>query len=94
MLAQEAEIIYACARFGLPLPVLDGMELWEAAASLGLHRIETLADHDAREITESKKEYWEQTREARSEKLEGYSERRRQRALERRQAKREGKSNV
>ena len=87
-LRTEADIIYACGLRGLDPRTADEMYLWEIASYLGLHRIETVAEHDTREIVEAKREYWEQTHEARGEKLAGYSERRKARRLERQQAKR------
>ena len=63
------------------------MELWELASACGLHRVETVSDHDEREIVERKEEYWEETQTKRNEMLAGYTERRKQRDVERRQAK-------
>lgn len=87
IMALEAELIYATTSRGLSWESAQEMELWQIAAALGLHRIETRAEHDAREIVGKKEEYWEETREQREEKLSGYSERRKQRELERRQAR-------
>lgn len=68
------------------------MELWQIAAALGLHRTETRATRDAREIVEVKQEYWEETKDARLDKLADYREaretRRRERIAERRQGSR------
>lgn len=84
-LQREAEIINICQRGGLPLPIADDMELWEIAAALGMHRIETLEERDNREIVQTKQEYFEETGSQRLERVSGYRERRRQRDLERRQ---------
>jgi hypothetical protein len=81
--AVEAEIIHVCSVRNLPPPVADEMELWEVAAYLGLHRIETREAHDTREIVETKQAYWEETAEQRQAKMAGYSKRRKERALER-----------
>jgi hypothetical protein len=88
VLAQEAELIHALSYRNLPLPAADEMELWEVAAYLGLHRVETVAQRDEREVVDTKREYWEETQAQRQEKLAGYAERRKQRELERRQARR------
>jgi len=93
-MAAEAEIIHACSMRGLAPPMADEMELWEIAAYLGLHRKETRAEHDAREITEAKAEYFEQTGEQRMEQMAGYSDRRRERARERARRKREERANA
>lgn len=82
-----AEIIHACSLRGLPPPIADEMELWEMAAYLGLHRIETLEERENREIVETKKEYWEETETQRKAKLADYSARRKARAKARRQQK-------
>lgn len=86
-LAVEAEIIHACALRGLALPVIDQMELWEIAASLGLHRVETLEQRDQREITEVKGEYWEETKEPRLERIARVDAERKARALERKRGR-------
>jgi hypothetical protein len=96
-LAVEAEIIHACGRGQLPLPVADEMELWEIAAYLGLHRIETVGQRDQREIVETKAAYWEETREARSAKVNDYATQRREAKIRRQQEKarqREGRVEV
>lgn len=84
----EAELIYATASRGISWADALNLELWQLAAALGLHRIETRAEHDTREIVESKGEYWEETQERRNKSLVGYSEARRQRALARQKARR------
>lgn len=83
VLAQEAEIIHAMSYRNLPLPIAEDMELWEIASYLGLHRIETLEDHEKREIVEAKQEYWNETASERMERLADYSARRKARARER-----------
>ena len=87
-MADEAEIIYAVTRAGVPLHYADEMELWELASAVGLHRVETRAQHDEREIVEKSQEYWGETQEVRNQKLIGYTERRKARERERRQAAR------
>ena len=87
VLAMEAELLFACSLRGLAPTVAQEMELWEIAAYLGLHRKETRADHDAREITESKKEYWEETGPDRMEHLARVAEERKARARQRRREK-------
>jgi hypothetical protein len=87
VLRMEAEIIHACATRGLDPRTADDMHLWEIAAYLGMHRIETIEEHDQREIVQAKAEYWEETGDTRAEMLTGYSERRRARDLERRRAR-------
>jgi len=98
ILAREAEIIHAAAQRNIPLPMAEEYELWELAAALGIHRIETQAQHDEREIVEIKKVYWDETGDARSAKMAGYSERRREQASERRRErarkKREERANA
>lgn len=94
VLALEAEIIHACSLKNLAPPIAEDMELWEIAAYLGLHRKETRADRDTREITEAKAEYFEETGEQRMEHLSGYSERRREQARERARQKREERANA
>lgn len=76
LMALEAELIYATTSRGLSWESALELELWQLAAALGLHRIETRAQRDNREITEAKSEYWDQTGEARSAHLEGYHARR------------------
>lgn len=76
VMSLEAELIYATTSRGVAWTAALDMELWQIAAALGLHRLETRADRDQREITDTKAEYWEQTGEARSEMLSGYSARR------------------
>lgn len=71
---------------------MDEMELWEVAAYLGLHRVETREDRDNREIVEAKHDYWERTRSQRMEKFDGYSERRRERRQARAREKRESRN--
>jgi hypothetical protein len=87
-LAVEAELIYALARAGIALPVAEDYELWELAAAMGLHRVETIADYTEREIIEKSEAYFEETREQRMEKLSGYAERRKVRSRERKAEKR------
>ena len=91
-MALEAELIYAAASRGISWEHAQGMELWQLAAALGLHRTETRAARDAREIIDTKQAEWEVTKDARMAKFEGYSERRaeskRRRAQERRQGSR------
>jgi hypothetical protein len=73
------------------------MELWEIAAYLGLHRIETVGQRDQREIVETKAAYWEETREARSAKVNDYATQRREAKIRRQQEKarqREGRVEV
>jgi hypothetical protein len=83
----EAEIIHACGVRGLDPRTADGMYLWEIAAYLGIHRLETIEERDQREIVQAKADYWEETQDKRAGQLTGYSERRRQRDLERRRAR-------
>jgi hypothetical protein len=83
----EAEIIHACGVRGLDPRTADGMYLWEIAAYLGIHRLETIEERDQREIVQAKAEYWEETGDTRGEMLSGYSARRRARDLERRRAR-------
>lgn len=85
VLAQEAEIIHACSFRGLAPTTADTMELWEIAAYLGLHRIETVEEFNQREIVEAKGEYWEETQRERMDKLAGYSDRKKARAKARRE---------
>lgn len=54
---------------GMDPSVLRKAPLWEIAAALGLHRIETYADRDMREIVETKQEYWEETGAERMERI-------------------------
>ena len=78
-LAQEADIIYYITRAGIPLPLADNYELWELSSALGLHRIETRAEHDAREIVLKSQAYYEETREAREAYMAEAAQRRRER---------------
>jgi hypothetical protein len=87
-MAMEAELLHILHRGGIPLHVADRYTLWENAAALGMHRVETVAQRDEREVVDTKREYWEETQAQRQEKLAGYAERRKQRELERRQARR------
>lgn len=87
-LAVEAELIYAISRTGIALPVAEEYELWELAAAMGLHRVETIADYTEREIIEKSEAYYEETKEQRLEKLSGYAERRKARGRERRAERR------
>ena len=80
--AVEADIIYHTTRAGIPLPLADEYELWELYSALGLHRIETRAEHDAREIVLKSQAYYEETREAREAYMADVARRR----AERRQA--------
>ena len=70
-----------------PLPVAEEYELWELAAAMGLHRMETVADYTEREIIEKSAAYFEETREQRMDYLSGYAERRKLREKERRAAR-------
>lgn len=93
-MALEAELIYAVASRGISWADAQEMELWELASALGLHRIETRAERDNREIVETKQAYWKETSDLRADKLKGYTKRRQQRARERareRQRQREEK---
>jgi hypothetical protein len=91
-MALEAELIYATTSRGLSWESALEMELWQLAAALGLHRIETRAERDNREIVEAKQSYFEETGDARMERLAGYSARReesRKRRQEERRVERE-----
>lgn len=55
------------------------MELWEVAASLGLHRVETVEQRDQREIVETKQKYWDQTGAERMERIARVTAARKQR---------------
>lgn len=88
LMALEAEIIFATASRGISWESVLDMELWQIAAALGMHRVETRAERDSREITETKKAYWEETGEQRMQRVAGYSERRRQAKLARQAEKR------
>jgi hypothetical protein len=85
----ESEIIYLCSLRGLQPPMADEMELWEIAAYLGLHRKETRAEHDTREITEAKSEYWDETGPDRMERMAKVAEERKARRLARKQERRQ-----
>lgn len=87
VLRMEAEIIYACATRGLDPRTADDMHLWEIAAYLGMHRLETIEDRDQREVIQAKADYWAETEDTRAPKLTGYSERRKARDLERRRSR-------
>ena len=87
-MALEAELIYATASRGMNWDSVLDMELWQIAAALGMHRVETRKARDEREITEYKREYFEETKDARLAKVAGYSERRKERARERAQERR------
>ena len=63
-------------------------ELWELAAALGIHRIATEGDWRAGEIVAEKEVYWEETREARAEKMADYATQRRERQRERQRERR------
>jgi hypothetical protein len=89
VLAVEAEILHACSMRGLQPPMADEMELWEIAAYLGLHRKETRAEHDTREITEAKSEYWDETGPDRMERMAKVAEERKARRLARKQERRQ-----
>lgn len=69
-------MIYAATSRGIAWESLLGMELWQIAAALGLHRLETRAQQDQREIYEAKSDLWDETGEQRMEQMAGYSERR------------------
>jgi hypothetical protein len=75
-MALEAELIFATTSRGMVWESVEGMELWQIASALGLHRLETRAQRDQREIFEAKADYFEETKDARLEKVAGYSERR------------------
>lgn len=92
VMALEAELIYAATSRGIPWDSALDMELWQLASALGLHRVETRAERDQREIVEAKSEYWDETKRSRADKLSDYHARRKERELERRKAKREGKA--
>lgn len=89
VMAAEAEIIHACARGMLPLPMAEEMELWEIASYLGLHRIETWEQRDTREIVEKKSELWDETGPARMERMAKVAEERKARQLARKQERRQ-----
>ena len=93
-MALEAELIYAATLRGMAWESVLDMELWQVAASFGLHRLETRAQRDQREITATKSEYWDETGEQRMERLAGYSERRKAQAAARREKQREERANV
>lgn len=78
-MALESELIYTCTQRGIPWEAAVEMELWQMAAAFGLHRIETRAEHDAREIEEVKAEYWEHTGAERMARMAKVAERRRER---------------
>jgi hypothetical protein len=88
----EAELIFACTTRGIGWEAAQDFELWELAAALGLHRLETRAERDQREIIEAKRDYFEETGEARMERLAGYGERRKQQAAERKQQRQDAKT--
>ena len=75
----EADIIYLAALAGIPLPVAEGMELWEIAAARGMHYTETLQDHNVRTIDVEQAAVWEETQVKRQELLARQAERRRER---------------
>ena len=91
-MALEAELIFATASRGISWESAEDMELWQIAAALGLHRLETRAQRDAREITQAKQAEWDVTKERRLDRMADYSERRaeskRARAEQRRQGSR------
>jgi hypothetical protein len=64
---------------GMDPSVLRRAPLWEIAAALGIHRIETYEERDNREIVEVKAEYWEETGQARREHMARVAARRRER---------------
>lgn len=68
---------------GLALPMADEMELWEVAAAIGAHRIETISEYTEREIIEKAEAYYEETKDRRMDILSGYAERRKEREKER-----------
>lgn len=84
----EAELIYWATSRGMSWAEAQEMELWQLASAFGLHRVETRAEYDNREIVEKKQAYWEETSKQRNERLSGYSERRRERERERRRQRR------
>lgn len=88
LLALEAELIYATASRGISWESALDMELWQIAAALGLHRVETRSQRDAREIVAVKQAEWEQTKDTRLAKMADYSEARKARKQERRQGSR------
>lgn len=88
-MALEAELIYATASRGISWDSALEMELWQIASALGMHRIETRKDHDAREITEAKQKYWEETKDQRLAKVAGYNRRKKERAKARARERRQ-----
>lgn len=84
----EADLIYGATLRGIPWESAQELELWQLASAFGLHRVETRAEHDEREIVEAKREEWESTEALRMDKLGDYSARKKQRELERRQKRR------
>lgn len=88
-MAAEAEIIFISTRAGIGWGDAWEMEPWQLASAIGIHRVETREDHDAREIVEWHKAYYEETGEARAAHMEGYSERRKASKAARRQRQRE-----
>ena len=90
LLALEAELIYAATSRGISWTEAQDLELWQIAAALGLHRVETRATRDAREIVETKRDYFEATKDQRLPKLAGYSEAREARRRERIEQRRQG----
>lgn len=94
-MALEAELIYAATSRGLSWESALELELWQLAAALGLHRVETRAQRDNREIVEAKASYFEETGEDRRAYMDrdgGYRARReasRRRRQEERRVERE-----
>lgn len=90
-------MIYATTSRGMSWESVIEMELWQIASGLGLHRLETRAQRDQREIFETKSDYWEETKEQRQAQMDGYSERRaesKRRRREERVRQREEEANV
>jgi len=79
----EADIIYLAALAGIPLPVAEGMELWELAAAKGMHYTETLQEHNIRETNAEQEKVWEETQAQSLEILARQAERRRERRTNR-----------
>lgn len=75
----EADIIYHIALAGIPLPVAEGMELWELAAARGLHYTESLQERNIRETDAEQAAYYEETKDVREELMRRQAERRRER---------------
>jgi hypothetical protein len=75
----EADILHHIGLAGVPLPIAEGMELWEIAALRGLHYTETLQEANVRQINEEQQVVWEETQETREAIMARAAERRRER---------------